>query len=129
MSLASRRTPCPRATCRHYKNEVAILHRQLAATNLRLTHVDSQVSSLGANLTTVQADVGNIQSSSTAGQVAGLKHTISQMQQCVPEIQTEIGGLGIDWNISGDDSSNDSFTISNPTIITGTCSKVLYGDG
>jgi hypothetical protein len=119
----------PKSSVTPLRSEVASLHRQLTATNLKLAHTNSSLQTAEASLTTVQADVGNIQSSSTAGQIAGLKRTVSQMQTCVPEIQTEIGGLSVDWNISGTDANQDSFDIANPTIISTDCSKTLYGSG
>jgi hypothetical protein len=87
----------------------------------------AQLASNASKLATAQSDVQSLQNSTTAGQVTALKRKVQQVESCIPELQTELGGLGINWSINGFNANKDSFTITNPTIISTDCSSVLYG--
>jgi hypothetical protein len=100
---------------------------QLAALHHQVSRLQSRLASDGSEITSLHTDVATLQSSATSGQVLKLQKTVSSLTNCVPQLQTEIGGLGINWSINGLNTSNDSFSITNPTIISSDCSRTLYG--
>ena len=50
----------------------------------------------------------------------------STYANCIPELQTELSGLSINW-INTPDVGSSSFTIDHSSQISHDCSKLLYG--
>lgn len=100
---------------------------QVRTLTAEVASLKRQLKSQGSQLANAQSSIFSLQDSTTAGQVSGLKRTVAHLTTCLPQLQTEIGGLGISWQINGFDTSKDSFNITNPTIISSDCSGVLYG--
>jgi uncharacterized protein HemX len=95
-------------TTRIHALQAQVRQVDAAETQTRLTEATSQLASL-------QERFGKV-SSAVAGFV-----------NCVPELQTEIGGLSINWHITPLDASEDSFSIANGRQISRNCEDVLYG--
>jgi hypothetical protein len=110
------------------------LDHRVSALRSELVTDSSTIKNDGGTISTLSGEVSSLQDSTTAGQVTGLKSTVaglratvSKLSNCIPQVQTEIGGLSITWSINGNNASSDSFNIDNPTIISNDCSRVLYG--
>ncbi len=54
---------------------------------------------------------------------------VAKLISCVPELQSEIGGLKIEGTVYETNVSRDSFYVSNPTNISHECQAILYGSG
>lgn len=74
-----------------------------------------------------QAQISTLQSSSQTGTVANLQADMHTLKTCLPQLSQEIGSLSISWRIDPITTSNDQFNISNPTIISRDCTKILAG--
>lgn len=46
---------------------------------------------------------------------------------CIPELQTEIGGLSISWKVSPVNASEDSFNIVSGRQISRNCEDIIFG--
>lgn len=119
--LLTRPAAAPQSALASARAQIKTLNGQARSLNSRLTADDLKLSSDDATLATLQA-------STTAGEVSGIRRTLGALKTCLPQIQTEIGGLGINWSVQVD-ASQDSFSITNPTIISTDCNQLLYGTG
>lgn len=107
------------------------LRGQLTALQHRVSTVASQMTTIPgrATMAAVQSDVSGIKSR-LAGQskaITGLQNKAATYTNCIPEIQTELSGLTINWNIDTTNVSNSSFGIDNSSQISHDCTKLLYG--
>jgi hypothetical protein len=54
---------------------------------------------------------------------------VAKLVSCLPELQSEIGGLKVEGTVYETNVSRDSFYISNPTNVSHECQSMLYGNG
>jgi hypothetical protein len=54
---------------------------------------------------------------------------VAKLVSCVPELQSELGGLKVEGTVYETNVSRDSFYISNPTNVSHECQSILYGTG
>jgi hypothetical protein len=54
---------------------------------------------------------------------------VARLVSCVPELQSELGGLKVEGTVYETNVSRDSFYISNPTNVSHECQSILYGTG
>lgn len=90
---------------------------------------------------TLQVQVKKVDAAETQAQLAETTSRLGSLQErfekvskyvaafvnCIPELQTEIGGLRISWNISPLNASEDSFNIVNGRQISRNCEDVIFG--
>lgn len=89
----------------HLQSEITQLRAQLNSTRADVTTTKAQLTTLQGGL-----QAGTI--SSLEGQVGSLKNQMKKFVTCIPEIQTEIGGLSISQNTTG--GYLTSASLSNP---------------
>jgi hypothetical protein len=54
---------------------------------------------------------------------------VAKLVSCVPELQSEMGGLKVEGTVYETNVSRDTFYIANPTNISHECQAMLYGSG
>lgn len=94
-----------------------------------------------ARIRTLQTQVRTVDQSETQNRVSAADQQIASLQEkvgkiagyvaafvnCIPELQTEIGGLSINWHIVPLNASEDSFSVVNGQRISKNCESTLYG--
>jgi hypothetical protein len=116
-------------------NTTKSLRSQLGALRARVggdeNHLRQQLTTVPGRSTmaAAQSDIAGLQD-----QLAGQGKTLSKLQaqdhtyaNCIPELQTELNGLSINWSINTLNVGNSSFFINNSSQISHDCSKLLYG--
>jgi hypothetical protein len=68
-----------------------------------------------------------LQSVPSEAQVAGVRNELAAHTACIPQLQSEIAGLGISWRIDPAKPSTDYFKLSTAAPISSTCSRALTG--
>lgn len=48
-------------------------------------------------------------------------------RNCIPEIQTELDGLSINWNLNVSNPGQSNFAVTNNSQISRDCNRLLYG--
>jgi hypothetical protein len=90
---------------------------------------------------TLQVQVKKVDAAETQSQLSETTSRLGSLQErfekvsknvagfvnCIPELQTEIGGLSINWKISPVDASEDSFSIADGRQISRNCEDVIFG--
>jgi uncharacterized protein YlxW (UPF0749 family) len=116
--------------------DVAAVRAEISKAHEEISSLSAEVSQQRATITQEQSTIATLKNSTTAGKVASLsgqfnhlRGTVSRMGVCIPQVQTELNGLGIQYSINPTNGSQDSFSITNPTIISTDCTKTLYGTG
>lgn len=90
-----------------------------AQVNRQSAHIKAQQSQLDS--TANAASIAGVRD-----QVAKINGTLAHYKNCIPEIQTELDGLTIDYNIDWNDGSQDYFNVDNSNQISNDCNSVLY---
>jgi hypothetical protein len=68
-----------------------------------------------------------LQSVPSQAQVAGVRDEFAAYAACIPQLQSEIAGLGISWKINPAKSSIDFFKLSTRAPISSSCASALTG--
>jgi hypothetical protein len=90
---------------------------------------------------TLQVQVKKVDAAETQSQLSETTSRLGSLQErfekvsknvagfvnCIPELQTEIGGLSINWKISPINASEDSFSIADGRQISRDCEDVIFG--
>lgn len=90
---------------------------------------------------TLQVQVKKVDAAETQSQLSETTSRLGSLQErfekvsknvagfvnCIPELQTEIGGLSISWHITPLDASEDSFNIVSGRQISRDCEDVIFG--
>ena len=104
----------------------------LATTTQQLATTRQDLSTLSQKLATSQSAISSLTANSQAGAVSTLHASMNTLQAqmgqfmvCVPEVQQEVTGLSISSDTTGGYVTNSY--LSNPTIVSSNCSKVLQG--
>jgi hypothetical protein len=107
---------------------VAIIALQKDQTDTTRIHVlQTQVRQVDAAETQTHLTEATSQLASLQERFGKVSSAVAGFVNCVPELQTEIGALGINWHISPLDGSEDSFSIADSRQISRDCEGVLYG--
>lgn len=85
----------------------------------------SQLSTSSNEITSLQngSQAGTV--STLQGQVQSLQSKLANFETCIPELEQQVNGLSLTNSTASDGST--TVNLSNPTIISSTCSKALYG--
>lgn len=107
------------------------LRAQLTTLKQRVIETQGEVKQVASQVTTIP---GRAPMAAVQGQLASEGSTLSKLQNesalysnCIPEIQTELNGLSINWSINASDVGASTFNISNNSQTSRDCSKLLYG--
>ena len=90
---------------------------------------------------TLQVQVKKVDAAETQSQLSETTSRLGSLQErfekvsknvagfvnCIPELQTEIGGLSINWHITPLNASEDSFNIVSGRQISRDCEDVIFG--
>jgi hypothetical protein len=68
-----------------------------------------------------------LQSVPSEAQVAGVRNEFATYATCLPQLQREIAGLGINWRVNPGKASIDFFKLSTSAPISGSCASALGG--
>jgi hypothetical protein len=68
-----------------------------------------------------------LQSVPSQAQVAGVRNEFATYSACIPQLQSEIAGLGVSWKINPDKPSIDVFKLSTTAPISASCASALTG--
>jgi len=120
------------------KNDVGKLRAQLQGLRHRVSGDEGHVGQVAQQMTTIpgRATMAAAQANIAAAQsqLTGLSRTVHGIQSqdarytnCIPELQTELNGLTINWTIDAADVSQSSFFINNSSQVSHDCGKLLYG--
>ena len=105
---------------------VALIALQRSSTlKTELRHAQRQVRALSDNSEVAETSA-RVAYLSEEWEKVGPK--LGALITCVPELQTEVDGLGIEWEIPGTFSEKKPyFAISNDQQISSNCDNALYG--
>lgn len=120
------------------KNHDRTLQAQLQSLRHRVSGDEARVGQVAQQMTKIpgRSTMAAAQASIAAAQsqLTGLSRTVHGIQgqdaryaNCIPELQTELGGLSINWTINTIDVNQSSFFIDNSSQVSHDCSKLLYG--
>ena len=68
-----------------------------------------------------------LQSVPSEAQVAGVRNELAAYAACIPQLQSEIAGLGISWRIDPRKPVTDYFKLFTAAPITTPCARALAG--
>lgn len=121
------------------RRQVRVLNTRMSAADRMLAQNASSLHTMAstANVSALQASVTTLQGSMTgmSRTVSGLKSQAAKVSICVPEMQQELGGLNVNTSTGSilmTDGTTDTFLtgayITNPTVISTTCTSFLNGN-
>jgi len=99
-----------------------------AGYDARIKTLQAQVKTLGESETQSRVNEANLNYTGLQEKMSKMARYVSALVECVPELQSEIGGLGINYHVSAL-PSEDSFSISNSRQPSRSCETTLYGTG
>jgi hypothetical protein len=68
-----------------------------------------------------------LQSVPSEAQIAGVRNELAAYASCIPQLQSEIAGLGINWRIDPHKPSTDSLRLATASPISASCRSALTG--
>jgi hypothetical protein len=95
-----------------------------AGERARTSRVARQASGAGRALARVNWQLESLPSEP---QVARLRSELAAYAGCVPQLENEINGLGINWRIDPMHPSTDYFRLSTTTPMSAACAATLAG--
>lgn len=111
------------------QTDVAALQQRVAADEHGAASERSHVRSAAAQASTAHQALVRlgwaIQSVPTEAQLAEMRSVVAAYAACIPQLQNEIAGLGINWRIDPLKPSTDFFRLSTAAPISASCSNVL----
>jgi hypothetical protein len=122
----------------HANNDGSKLRAQLSSLRQRTSHDEARIGQVAQQMTkipgkatmaTAQANIAAAQTQLTglSRAVHGIQGQDARYTNCIPELQTELNGLTINWTIDALSVSQSSFYINNSSQVSHDCSKLLYG--
>jgi hypothetical protein len=114
---------------------VALAALAVAIVALSKDHADA------ARISTLQAHVRLVDESETQNRISAADQQISSLGEevnmmggyvaafvnCIPELQTEIGGVSISWHVVPPNASEGRFNVVDGRQISKNCESTLYG--
>lgn len=98
------------------------LTTQLRSLRQDLATADKSLATADKSITALQSSSAQ---AATSGNVSKLQSQLASLKMCIPQLQQEVGNLGI--SSSTQNGWLTSASIQNSTIISSDCSKTLYG--
>lgn len=111
--------------------DLASLQQRLAADEHGAAAVRKHIRSVAAQAASARRAVARfrwaLQSVPSEAQVAGVRNEFAAYAACIPQLQSEIAGLGVSWKINPAKSSIDFFKLSTNAPISSSCASALSG--
>ena len=111
--------------------DVASLQQRLAADEHGAAAVRQHVRRVAAQTSSARRALARLhwalQSVPSEAQVAGVRNEFAAYAACIPQLQSEIAGLGVSWKINPAKSSIDFFKLSTNAPISASCANALTG--
>ena len=122
----------------HEQSRIAALQSDLSALQQRVAADEhgaaserSHVRSVAAQASTARRALAQfswaLQSVPSEAQIAGVRSSLAAYAACIPQLQNEIAGLGINWRIDPMKPATDYFRLSTAAPISASCSSALNG--
>lgn len=111
--------------------DVASLQQRVAADEHGTAAVRAHIRSVAAQTNSARRALARLhwalQSVPSEAQVAGVRNEFAAYAACIPQLQSEIAGLGVSWKINPAKSSIDFFKLSTNAPISASCASALTG--
>jgi hypothetical protein len=112
--------------------QIASLQAKLAGLQERVADDERSAASARAQLRRVAARAGNVQQSlqrinwalqsvPSQSQIGSVRDDVASYAGCIPQLQREIDGLTLRWNIDAAKPSSDSFKLFTTTPASASC--------
>jgi hypothetical protein len=122
----------------HEQTRIAALQGDLASLEQRVADDERGAASLRHHVRGVAAQAASarrgvarlrwaLQSVPSQAQVAGVRDEFAAYAACIPQLQSEIAGLGVSWKINPDKPAIDFFKLSTTAPISASCASALTG--
>jgi hypothetical protein len=111
--------------------DLASLQQRVAADERGAASVRRHVRSIAAQASSARQAVARVrwalQSVPSQAQVAGVRNEFAAYASCIPQLQSEIAGLGVSWRINPGKPAIDFFKLSTSAPISASCASALNG--
>ncbi len=122
----------------HQQSRIAALQADVIALQQRVSTDEQGVASERSHLRSVAAQASSarqalarfswaLQSVPSQAQVAGVRNELAAYAACIPQLQSEIAGLGVSWRIDPTKPATDYFRLSTAAPISVSCARALTG--
>ena len=122
----------------HDQARIAALQADLAGLQRRVNADERGAASVRKRVGKVAAQASSahramtrfnwaLQSVPSEAQVAGVRNEFAAYADCIPQLQSEISGLGISWKVNPGKSAIDFFKLSTSAPISASCARALTG--
>lgn len=122
----------------HQQARITALQADLASLQQRLVADEHGAAAVRQHIRSVAAQTNSarralarlhwaLQSVPSEAQVAGVRNEFAAYAACIPELQSEIAGLGVSWKVNPAKSSIDFFKLSTNAPISASCASALTG--
>jgi hypothetical protein len=109
--------------------DLASLQQRVAADEHRAAAARQHIRSVAAQASSARRALARfrwaLQSVPSEAQVAGVRDEFAAYAACIPQLQSEIAGLGVSWKINPAKSSIDFFKLSTRAPISPSCASAL----
>jgi hypothetical protein len=109
--------------------DLASLQQRVAADEHGTAAVRQRIGSVAAQASSARRALARfrwaLQSVPSEAQVAGVRNEFAAYAACLPQLQSEIAGLGVSWKINPTKSSIDFFKLSTKAPISASCASAL----
>jgi hypothetical protein len=122
----------------HQQTRITALQADLASLQHRVVADEHGTAAVRQHIRSVAAQASSarralarvrwaLQSVPSEAQVAGVRNEFAAYAACIPQLQSEIAGLGVSWKINPAKSSIDFFKLSTNAPISASCASALNG--
>jgi hypothetical protein len=122
----------------HQQTRITALQADLARLQQRVAGDEHRAATVRQHVHTVAAQASSahravtrlrwaLQSVPSQAQVAGVRNEFAAYAACIPQLQTEIAGLGVSWKINPAKPAIDFFKLSTTAPISASCASALTG--
>lgn len=104
------------ARAKDLQQQVVSLKTQVADNRSASAAQSEKIKDLAAQMTAIPGQAA----------ITSINKKLAQFTNCIPQLQSQINGLSVNWGIYPD-GSRDYFNIANNNIVSNDCSDTLYG--
>jgi hypothetical protein len=111
--------------------DLTTLQQRVASDEHGAASEQQKVRKVAAQAASARRAVGRfswaLQSVPSEAQVAGVRNEFAEYAACIPQLQSEIAGLGVSWRFNPAKRSVDLFKLSTSAPISSSCASALSG--
>ncbi|MGH2885722.1 MAG: hypothetical protein ACRDPA_23985 [Solirubrobacteraceae bacterium] len=111
--------------------DLTSLQQRVAGDEHAAANEQRDVHKVAAQASSVRRAVGRfswaLQSVPSEAQVAGVRNEFAAYAACIPQLQSEIAGLGVSWRFNQAKHAIDMLKLSTTAPISGSCASALTG--